>query len=355
MKFLLTVFPGLKSVLNEELTTKLHLPAVASAKVRGNELIWVQTSTPAGLLELRLVEDVFVELDSIKLTGKITDLKLLTAVLADGTAVAAALRVYEHIIGRVIPLKSVFRVVAQAEDAPWRQYRRLELQTAVEAGLLRARPNWRLNSAEAPLEVWLHQVGRTAHISLRLTSSSHRNRGGRVTEREAALRPTIAAALVWMSNPGDDDVFLDPMCGSGTILLERALVGRHGLLLGGDIDPTAVKVALANFGPRHRPVRIERMDARRLPFENDSVDKFVSNLPWGHQVGNLDELPVLYTAVLAEAVRVVRGGGKIVLLSSQGKLLKRAILATRGVKLEQTVSNIEVLGRRADIFVLSRS
>jgi 23S rRNA G2445 N2-methylase RlmL len=279
---------------------------------------------------------------------------MITKALSRAETLMAAVRVYEHLRRRQVPARAAFRVVAQADDASWRKYRRVDMQTAAEAGILRMRPSWRLETVEAPLEVWLHQVGRQLVVSLRLTGALHRARGGRAVERAAALRPTIAAAMVLASHPSDDDVFLDPMCGSGTILLERALAGRHGLLLGGDIDMAAVKAAQANFGPRHKPVRLERLDVRKLPLENASVDALVTNLPWGRQIGRPEDLPGLYERVLSEGVRVVRPAGRMVLLTSEWELLKRLIKAQRGLKLERTVSGIEVLGRRADMFVLIR-
>ena len=351
MKFLLTNFPGLRRLLAEELSTRLNLKAVSDARVRGSELLWVQTSDPAGLLQLRVAEDVFVEVDTLKLTGQYSDLKAIGVLLGRPDGLMAALRAYAHLTGAAVAARAQFRVVAQADDASWRKYRRVDMQAMAEMGLSRARPAWRLNAEEAPIEIWLHLVGRTLHVSLRLTSGAHRSRGGRAVERAAALRPTIAAAMVMATQPADEDVFLDPMCGSGTILLERALAGRHGLLLGGDIDAGAVKAALANFGPRHKPVRIAKMDVRALPLENASVDAVASNLPWGRQIGRPQELPDLYKGALTELARVVRSGGRIVLLTSEWRLLKTILGAQPELKLETSYPDIEVLGRRAHIVV----
>ena len=352
MKFLLTVFPGLSGLAEDELQKKLQMVPVATARVRGSELLWVQTSDPAGLLELDLVEDVFVSIDTIKLTGDIGDLKHIAKIVA-GEGLSAATRVYEHLTGRTIGARAVFRVVVQADDVRWRTYRRLDMQRAAETSVLRARSAWRLADV-APVELWLHQEHRNLSVTLRLSNWSHRARGGREEERKAALRPTIAAAMVFASGLGDEDVFLDPMCGSGTILLERATAGRYGLLLGGDIDPVAVKAALANFGPRHQPRRIVRMDARHLPFEDASVDKLVTNLPWGRQIGNTSDLPGLYGGVVAEAARVVRTGGAIVLLTGESQPLIVALRSAPSLRIVRSVEAIEVLGRAATMFIISR-
>jgi tRNA (guanine6-N2)-methyltransferase len=168
------------------------------------------------------------------------------------------------------------------------------------------------------------------------------------------LRPTVAAALVWLTRLRDADVFLDPMCGSGTILLERAVAGRYQQLVGGDSDPAAVAAALANFGPRHQPRRIERWDARALPLADDSVTAIACNLPWGRQVGEKAAMPALYAAVLPEWARVLASGGRMVLLTSEWDVLKTELRARPELELEQTVANVEILGRRADIFVLTK-
>jgi tRNA (guanine6-N2)-methyltransferase len=189
---------------------------------------------------------------------------------------------------------------------------------------------------------------------LRLTTNADRQHGGREVERGAALRPSVAAAMVALSEPADDDVFLDPMCGTGTLLLERAVAGRYELLLGGDSDPAAVEATLANFGPRHQPWRIELWDARKLPLEDGSVTRLVTNLPWGRQIGEKAAMPVLYAALVPEFARVLAPGGRMVLLTSEWDALKAVLRDSPTLSLERTVSNAEILGRRADMFVLVR-
>ena len=53
----------------------------------------------------------------------------------------------------------------------------------------------------------------------------------------------VAAALAWLSEPRDDDIVLDPLCGVGTVLIERAHLGRYAMLLGGDADAEAATYA----------------------------------------------------------------------------------------------------------------
>ena len=305
------------------------------------------------LLALRTVEDVFVALGTLRLSGQPADLKALERAPFWGGSLRQALKAWEEATGRVVVKRQVFRVVVQAEDVAWRHYRRSDLGLAAERAVLGG-SSWRLDREAAPLEIWLQQAGRELVVGLRLSTGSMRQHGGREAERGAALRPSVAAAMVRLTNPADDDVFLDPMCGTGTLLLERAAAGRYQMLLGGDADPAAVEATLANFGPRHQPRRIERWDATRLPLEDASVTNLACNLPWGRQVSEQAALPSLYGGMLREARRVLAPGGRMVLLTSEWKLLKNAIKGRPEFELEQTLANIEILGRRADIFSLRK-
>lgn len=357
MNYQLTSLPGLAGIVKREAQTKLDQVRVADVtRVRNADVLAVTyAGDPRRLKQLQTVEDVFVVLGRVKLSGQLSDIKALPAAGLWKAPLRDALSVWSMVTGKPLAKRQVFRVVVQADDAGWRQYRRQEITLAAERALLTVGSSWRLNRDEAPLEIWLQQAGRELLVSVRLTTGADRQHGGRTVEREAALRPSVAAAMVFLSQPEDDDVFLDPMCGSGTILLERAMAGRYGLLLGGDIDKAAVGATLANFGPRHQPRRIERWDATSLPLDDASANKIACNLPWGRQVGEKAAMPALYAAFLREAVRVLASGGRMVLLTSEWEILKRAIKGQAGLELEQTVSSVEVLGRRADMFVLTRA
>ena len=58
--------------------------------------------------------------------------------------------------------------------------------------------------------------------------------------------------------------------------------------------------------------------------------------------------------MLREAVRVLRPGGRMVLLTSEWDFLKNALTQRPELKPVRTISSVEILGRRADIFVLER-
>jgi 23S rRNA G2445 N2-methylase RlmL len=160
--------------------------------------------------------------------------------------------------------------------------------------------------------------------------------------------------MVILSEPRDDDVFLDPMCGAGTILIERGEHGRYGQLLGGDLDPQAVAATRTNVGPRYKPIEIRQWDATALPLPDASVTRVVCNLPFGHKIGSARILPGLYRGFLAEAIRVLRPGGVAVLLTGERALLDRALRACPPLRPEGVLP-VVVLGREAFIFTARRA
>lgn len=74
------------------------------------------------------------------------------------------------------------------------------------------------------------RVNRTAiSVSIDLTGQPLSFRGYRTEAGEAPLRETLAAGLIEISDWDMQSPLVDPMCGSGTILIEAALKARGGL------------------------------------------------------------------------------------------------------------------------------
>ena len=67
----------------------------------------------------------------------------------------------------------------------------------------------------------------TAVLTLDTSGSGLHKRGYRLTAGEAPIKETLAAALVQLTFWRPNRLLLDPMCGSGTILIEAALIARN--------------------------------------------------------------------------------------------------------------------------------
>jgi 23S rRNA (guanine2445-N2)-methyltransferase / 23S rRNA (guanine2069-N7)-methyltransferase len=66
-----------------------------------------------------------------------------------------------------------------------------------------------------------------AILALDTTGAGLHKRGYRLESGEAPLKETLAAGLVLLSHWNRDRPFLDPFCGTGTIAIEAALIGRN--------------------------------------------------------------------------------------------------------------------------------
>lgn len=74
------------------------------------------------------------------------------------------------------------------------------------------------------LQIIVHLAKQKLSVSLDVCGQPLFKRGWRVKQTVAPLKETLAAALLRAAGYTGDESFLDPMCGSGTLLVEAALI-----------------------------------------------------------------------------------------------------------------------------------
>ncbi len=157
-------------------------------------------------------------------------------------------------------------------------------------------------------------------------------RGYRREANAAPIRETLAAAIAAISRPREEVLFWDPMCGSGTIAVEAAMLmnrvapgknrafaaeafpfigekffrlareeAREGELhssfevYASDIDPAAVELTIRNAKQAsvNHAIRVFRADCREIsaPGRRGTI---VTNPPYGERLMTLREVEVLY-------------------------------------------------------------
>jgi putative N6-adenine-specific DNA methylase len=208
-------------------------------------------------------------------------------------------------------------------------------------------------------------------------------RGYRLATGKAPLRETLAAAMVLASGWDCRSPLIDPMCGSGTVAIEAALLARgmkpgrlrrfafqgwpsyhpdvvtdlnpkkqknafNGAILASDRDDGAVKAALANA---------ERAGvADDIQFETKSLSAMwtpqergiiLTNPPYGTRVGNPKTLRNLY-AQLGNVLREKARGYTAALLSAD-KALERQLRLPLQELFRTTNGGIPVRLVRGDI------
>ena len=348
--------PGLERIAWREIEARLPNTAfIGFRRIRDKNgiVVFEYRGDPKNLLQLRSTEDVFYLVaheGNVPLDRR--GLRVIKEAIKHSRYFDGGLRIHREVRGARARKRTTFRVIARKQGAHHR-YRRVDAQRAVEQGISqRYNFRWRLVEDKADVEIWFTLLHGEALYGLRLSDRTMRHRTYKIRHLPASLRPTTAYAMVLLSNPQPDDVFLDPMCGAGTILIERALTGRYKSLLGGDLDQTAVATTLENIGPRYKPTQIRHWDATHLPLADNSVDKVVSNLPFGRQVGTHEDNAVLYPRFFHEMERVVRPGGRLSILSGEHQFLKDALAKSRSLRLRGKY-DILVLGMPATIYVIN--
>lgn len=175
------------------------------------------------------------------------------------------------------------------------------------------RPSIRLSGADVQLNV--HISDNRVTISLDSSGEPLSKRGYRVEQTEAPINEVLAAGIIMKTGWRGDCDFVDPMCGSGTFLVEAALIAANinpGIyrehfafekwqdfdqelfeeiynddsaerefaykIYGGDISPEAVAIARKNI----KSARVEDM----VDLQCKSVTEWTDNAPEGVLVTN---------------------------------------------------------------------
>jgi tRNA (guanine6-N2)-methyltransferase len=349
--------PGFEGVADDELVARYSAAGISALRELGQRLIPERAAMvifsaprPEPLALARTVEDVFA------LAGYRAGLDNSAAAL-DKVRAAVRLAPYvERALAARVRLspgaragrRLRFRVIARV--AGEHGFRRVDFQRAVERGFdERGDHSWRLAGDDADVEFWATLLEGEMFLAMRLVDERMRHREYKVAHRPGSLRSSVAAALGWLSRPGADDVVVDPMCGAGTILIERAHLARYTMLAGFDRDAEALAASAANIGPRYRPIGLARADATRLPMRDGSATHLITNLPWGTKYGSHPENRRLYPRLFEEFARVVRPGGRMVMLTAERGLMHDA--AMRGLIRVESVRRVAILGAPAAVYI----
>ena len=206
------------------------------------------------------------------------------------------------------------------------------------------RPSVRLSNADILINLHISQT--TCTLSLDSSGESLHRRGYRVAQTEAPLNEVLAAGLLLLAGWDGSRDFIDPMCGSGTLLIEAALIAtgtpagiyrkdfafKHWndfdeelfdrlyndesherpfthKIYGSDISPAATEIALANIKNAGMSRYIDLSTKPMQQYAEGDITPgglLVTNPPYGERITS-DDLMGLYTMIGSQLKHVFKG------------------------------------------------
>lgn len=231
------------------------------------------------------------------------------------------------------------------------------------------RPSVDLQQPDLRVNVYLRH--NQATVSIDLSGESLHRRSYRVRNTQAPLKENLAAAILysaeWPKLARQGWALIDPMCGSGTFLIEAAMMAadiapgilrdyygfsywkqhdreawqrlkadaerrrqaglsRLPVILGGDADPRAVEAARDNIAEAGLSEWIQVFERRLLDWPAESADLpttglLVCNPPYGERMGEASTLYRLYES-LGNIMRESLPGWRTALITDNAQLGK---------------------------------
>jgi hypothetical protein len=145
----------------------------------------------------------------------------------------------------------------------------------------------------------------------------------RVADISAASHPTIAAALARVAGVRADDVVWDPFCGSGSELVERALLGPCARAVGSDLDARALAAARQNVDAAGITAELVLGDALTLDLRGVSL--VITNPPLGRRIRG--DAGALLERFVARLPGCLAPGGRLVWVTPAADRTERAARA----------------------------
>ncbi|UCC11220.1 MAG: methyltransferase [candidate division WOR-3 bacterium] len=244
-----------------------------------------------------------------------------------------------------------FRIVTSRENrlvaVDNRMLARAEKHLTAETGM-------KVNRSRPDIELWcLYRREGTGFFMMRLTKHATTQR----MLHKGELRPELAGLLCALSEPRDSDVFVDPFCGYGSIPLARAQLAPYRTIHALDNDMHMVtylkkKLQTRDIPYPSRSIRVGHCDALHLDtFEDNSVDKIVTDPPWGiFDAKKTNGIDLFYRDMLGECIRILKTSGILIILTAQKELLGNSVGYYSDILEIADTYHILVAGEKAAVY-----
>jgi len=143
---------------------------------------------------------------------------------------------------------------------------------------------------------------------------------------------------------------IDPFCGTGTMLIERAKSKEFGSLTGVDIYRAAITAATINSSLANLDIELIAEDI--LEFSSvELFDEMLSNMPFDNNPSNYNGYVDLYIGFADRIPQLIRPGGMVFLYTVERKLLEETLVGNEHLQLIDQIK-IENGNLTPHVFVL---
>uniref|UniRef100_A0A6B2LDV1 Ribosomal RNA large subunit methyltransferase K/L-like methyltransferase domain-containing protein n=1 Tax=Arcella intermedia TaxID=1963864 RepID=A0A6B2LDV1_9EUKA len=169
------------------------------------------------------------------------------------------------------------------------------------------------------------------------------------------LNSAIAYCMCRAAHIEPGNIVLDPMVGSGIIPIEGSLSHPKAHFIASDISEEELKIAQKNIqNIKELHVTIAQASVTKLPFPSHSIDRIISDLPFGRRHLNATKNQSLYPKMLSEFTRITKPSSRIVLLTLERGLMKKLLPQHPSLLLLHHCT-IDVGGLDAELYILQHS
>lgn len=288
------------------------------------------SARPGDLFALRTVESIFLAGVFLPDTTRgYRDLRQLREQMVRSGDFGGAVNAFSRYRRRQV---SSYRLIVRTYGK--HEYDRQAVRRAVIQGIEQLYPQWQRVQDDPDVEIWANVLGSAILVGLRLLPPRPMDGAA-----QGGLPTSAAAALVLLSDPQDNDLFLDPFANGGDVVAAR-MNYPYRLLLGGILQS-------ATDAPDHDFVR---WDGGRLPLPAGAVNKIATRFP-PVAAGDVVQR---YTVWLLELQRVLLPGATVVVLTHAFDQFKEAIRQTPHLEVRGGYS-VTVSGEWGRIYLLQRS
>lgn len=168
----------------------------------------------------------------------------------------------------------------------------------------------------------------------------------------ASINPVTAAIVMkniekWLK---PNAKVIDPFCGAGTMLIERAKLKDFKSLTGVDIFSTGIAYAEVNSYLANVNIELKCEDILEF-YSRDRFDEMISNMPFESKSGVSSFNTRLYSEFINRIPSIVRPGGMVFLYTVEKNLLKESLIDNKYLKIIDTIK-IESGGLIPHVFVI---